>query len=137
MLQLSSHTKSFTVESDVVTDFDVQNIQPNKVYYTTSALNNDGTSGPSSSLVVDGVYTPNIKVLENDTTPVVHATNLQGGITVAVENIPPEINFVRVMKEKQSVPGDVKSRTSAITDATGATNILVNGRKRVQARINI
>jgi len=130
------NTKSFSAESDIITDFDVENIAPNKVYYTTSALNNDGTSGPSSSLVVDGVYTPNIKVIEDDTSPVVHATNLQGGINVVVENIPPEINFVRVMKEKQSVPGDLKSRTSAITDATGASNILVDGRKRIRLRDN-
>ena len=125
-------TQSFTTENDVITDLGVDNIAPNKVYYTTSAINNDGVSGPSASIVVDGLVMPNIQAKDEDVTPTIHATNMKEGIEVCVENIPPEMSFIRVIKEKQSVPGDLKSRRSALTDSTGSSNLLVDARKKIR-----
>lgn len=125
-------TLTFNTEKDQIVDIGVDNLAPNKVMYTASALGTSDASGPTSEIIVDGVHSINIAAKEQDITPKVHTRNTRPGIEVVVENISGEINGLRVVREHISGIGDFKSRIRAVTDRTGSATIDPAGRTTIR-----
>ena len=117
-------SKILNLISGEAVDQDVPNISPNKVYYTATIVDNNGSGGPSGSLVVDGINSPTIQAKEDDQASRIYCVNEEDGLQVTIENIPKDVRYLRIMREHVSGIGDIKSRTSAVSvNAFGDGNV--------------
>lgn len=119
--------------SSRVVDDRVDNVLPNKVYYTAATVDKKGSLGPTSSLVVDGVAAPNAPAKEEDQNAKIYVHNTERGVAINVENIPTDVKMIRIMRENMSVPGDLKQRTTSIfSDNLDSSNLETERIKTIQ-----
>lgn len=125
-------SKVFITDEGSIFDPSVDNFAPNKVYYTASTITETGASGPTSSIVVDGINNSTVQAKEDDNNPKLYAVNQKSGIEIIIDNVAKDIDQIALMREHVSGIGDYQSRLSAVSNTREGSFIRPQGQKRLK-----
>ena len=110
-------------KSYVIVDSTVQNIYPIKTTYTAISTGNGGKLGPSKSIIIDGINSPNINATENNDTLSIIAKNEKDRVKIQVTNIPDDIISIQLFREDVS---NLSNRIKKIKSQQQDTMVIVN-----------